>query len=687
VVNVTYIAINIALGLLSVAAFFLVGRAFTYVARIKTSDVWAKLVLYPTFGFVIFALTLFFIGLLGLYNKPVAFGLLALGYVAAAVKPRELKNELISIFTSVYRTLTTPKEFTRFILGWLVIAITAICAVRSGAPELDFSVLGYHFALPAKYIAAGKLYWVPDNRASSFPLYEGQIHLYGMLLYSTALARLLATYSWTLLIGATFLLARRAFNPSAGKFAAIILALTPFFLGYASTGLNTVWWSLFFVLSIYYLERWSESEKINYIAVSGALAGFAFGSKILHGFLLPIYVGIIIYYIILRRFGLKSAVFGVLVFAVLFFAVCSPWFIRNYAYTGEVLGFVQNDYDFVAMSRSETVPGGLFSRLAWFVRLGGFKGPDLPTWSLLYYIPGLFLKGDMIWGGSFGLGLVYLPGTLLGLALPGKRRKAIFLGATIILFCLIWIFFMKMNTPRYFAPAIPLLAVLSGRGFARAANFRNNYLRFSAAALLIFALAYSNLTTPRLRSLYKDEIGLSLGRYEPQSYILQGLYGGRDLPSVIAGLPPGSTVLSIDDRILYLIDNPTPVYVAYRFNNFFFDFSSAENPYELRKAMAERGFTHVIDWRLTRHGNVDHFFPGAWCGGDSRYAQYSFKQDFLYMYGVPVPGPYPYNRFGDDYLFELSPEPIRPLRQAYERSGPGYDYPINDAPDVFKPGE
>ena len=137
-------------------------------------------------------------------------------------------------------------------------------------------------------------------------------------------------------------------------------------------------------------------------------------------------------------------------------------------------------------------------------------------------------------------------------------------------------------------------------------------------------------------------------------------------PAAIDELPPGSKVLSLDNRTFYLIGGPTPVRVAYPWNNYYFDYSTASTPAELRERMRTRGLTHV----LSRKSKDRFVFPGSPWGGDPRYEQYSFKDDFLPVYGIPVGGDN--GRYGHDSLYLLSEKPLRPLRPASERTGEGF---------------
>jgi hypothetical protein len=674
-----FIITNFFLATLSASAFYLTGRAISTVARLRVTGVAERLAVYPAVGMSAYALAFTALGFAGLYTQATAFTALGLGLVGALVRPRALSAELSETAARFKAAATDLKNPVRPLLLWSALALTLVTAIVALLPQLWWDVLSYHLTLPLKYSIAGRLYYVPDVRASSFPQYQEQLNLFGMLLYSTRLAPLYVVLTWNVILVIVYAAARRLYGEKAGCLAAAVFLTTPFILYFLPYGVNDHWWAMLFAVSAYFILRWRDSDSWQDLVAAGALAGVAFGSKILHGFLLPVYVLALIAVAYASKKTLAKSAAAVITFGILFAALASPWFVRNVTETGRFLGFVADDYAHVSMWRGEDAPHDLVNRFLWFFSLPTFRGPDMTLWNLIK-TPFLITVGRTTWGSSNGIGLLLYPGIILSLFIKNRLKTSFLILTGLILLLLIWILLMKTTTPRYLYPAVPLAAVASGAGYAWAFGISGRWKK-TVAVVSFIALLLGTLFLSRYTFYYYvRDIPLALNPGAHYEYVLGNLYGGEDLPKALDGLPEGSTVLSVDHKTFYLIGRKAPVYVGYPWNGYFFDYSVARNPAEMLKAIKSRGFTHV----LYREGDGDFLFPGSPWGGDPRYGQYHFLYDFLEVYGVPVGGEDGDGVFGPDRLYELDDEPVRPPRPASERIGEGFDCPLTRTPEAFK---
>lgn len=671
-----YILFNIVIGLLSILAFYATGRALAIACRIKTEDAAEKLAIYPAIGMVSYSLVFTVLGFCSLYYKTTAYIALTAGLTCIFVKPKELIGETREIFDAFKNSLSFQNPLRLFVVA-AATGFTLLFFVRSLAPDIGWDVLTYHLTLPKYYAVAHGLYYVPDVRASSFPQYMSMINVYGMLLYSPALVRMFSTACWSITVALVYSAGRRLYSKRAGLFAALIFIVTPLVLGYAPRAFNDIWWALFFSLSCYFLLRWRDTRTTGDIITAGILAGFAFGSKILGLFLFPIYIIIIVISLKGRNLNTLRTVTIIAVFTVLFIAVASPWFARNYAVTGDILGFVMNDYEQVSVWRGDTVGGGIISKALWFLSLPNFSAIRFPVVKFFTF-PISITTAVTSWRGCLGIGFIIYTGIIASIFYKKNRRITLSLIGIMVAYYFIWFFMMKSLTPRYFLPVLPLASVIAGYGFSSWSAVSSRFVKRAATVTLILLLLPTIWFERAFLYQTINEIKLALkpnGHYE---YFLDTYYGGYDLPAVVAGLPPGSKVLSVDDRTYYLIGGPTPVRVAYPWNNYYFNYSDAATPKELRDLMVGRGFTHV----LSRRDRDRFLFPGSPWGGDPRYEQYSFRDDFLAVYGIPVNGDD--GIYGQDSLYLLSIEPVCPPRPASERVGEGFDYPLKWTPVAFK---
>jgi hypothetical protein len=676
-----FIITNFFLATLSALAFYLAGRAISIATRLRVSGVAERLAIYPAVGISAYALAFTALGFAGLYNQTTAFIALGLGLISAFVRPRALSAELSETTTRFKAAATDLKNPVRPLLLWSALALTIVTAIVALLPQLWWDVLSYHLTLPLKYSIAGRLYYVLDIRASSFPQYQEQLNLFGMLLYSTRLAPLYVVLTWDIILAVVYTAARRLYGEKTGYYAAVVFLTTPFILYFLPYGVNDHWWAMLFAVSAYFILRWRDSGSWQDLVAAGALAGVAFGSKILHGFLLPVYLFALIAVVYTSKKTFVKSAASIITFSILLVVLASPWFIRNMAETGHFLGFVADDYAQVSMWRGEDTQSNFINRFLWFFSLPTFRGPDMTLWNLIK-TPFLITVGRTTWGSSNGIGLLLYPGIFLSLFIKNRRKTSALISVSLVLLFLIWVLLMKTTTPRYLYPAIPLAAVAAGAGYAWALGISNRWKK-TVAVVGFVALLLSTLFLSRYTFYsYIRDIPLALNPGAHHEYVLGNLYGGEDLPKTLDGLPEGSTVLSVDHKTFYLIGRKAPVYVGYPWNSYFFDYSAARNPEEMLKTIKNRGFTHV----LYREGDGDFLFPGSPWGGDPRYEQYHFLYDFLEIYGIPVGGEDGDGIFGPDRLYKLIDEPVRPPRPASERTGEGFDYPLKSMPEAFKYG-
>jgi len=673
----TYITLNIVFGLLSLIAFYLTGRALAVACRVETEDVAEKLAVYPALGMVSYSLAFTVLGFCSLYYTTTAYIALAAGLACTLVRPKGLIEETRRIFYGFINSLSFNNAL-RLSVIIATMGFTLLFFVRSLAPDIGWDVLTYHLTLPKHYTLAYGLYYVADVRASSFPQYMSMLDVFGMLLYSPALVRTFSTACWGITVALVYSAGRRLYSEKAGSFAALIFVTVPLILGFASSAFNDLWWALFFSLSCYFLLRWRYSNARADFVFAGVLAGFTFGSKILTLFLFPVYIIVVTLAAGTRKSVWKTVV--LIVFsAALFVLVASPWFFRNVAATGDVFGFISNDYEQVSIWRGETMGSGIIRKSLWFLSLPNFRVVGSPLLKFFTF-PVSIATAITSWRGCLGTGFLIYVGTAAAILQRDKKAITLYLFGIVVIYYVIWFFLMKSLTPRYFLPILPLASIVAGYGFSSWFASRSRFARLTATCAFILLLLPSIWFEKAFFYESVKETRLAFKPDEHYEYFLDTFYGGYDLPAIIAGLPPGSKVLSIDDRTYFLIGGPTPVRVGYPWNDFYFDYSEAATPEMLRELMKERRFTHV----LSRRDRDRFLFPGSPWGGDPRYEQYSFRDDFLAVYGIPVGGDE--GIYGQVGLYQLSEEPIHPSRPPSERVGEGFNYPLEWTPEAFKTG-
>ncbi|UCE26297.1 MAG: hypothetical protein JSW52_08005 [Candidatus Coatesbacteria bacterium] len=645
-----FIFSNTVLALFSAVAFYATGRVLATVFGFRAQNVSEKFAVYIPFGMAAYALAFTVFGFAHLYHPTTAYVALIAGCAFIGYKPRGLIEELYSAFLSVVKGLTAYKEPEKAFSVAIFTLLTVFFTLAALSPEIwKWDVLTYHLTLPARYITNGGIYFIPDIRASSFPQYQEQTNLFGMLLYSDRLSRFFVLTTWVSLAAMTYAGAKRFFGGRSANFAALTFIVCPFTLGFLPVSVNDLWWASFFCLSVFFAYRWAVNGGFGNILAASFLAGIAMGSKILHVFLLVYYFAFLIYALNKRRTETLKIIGSFAAFLSVSIIIASPWFVRNYIHTGDLLGFVNNDYENVAHWRGEDYPGGLLGKLLWFISLPTFNGPEVNafTWPLLYlYV----LFGRFSWRQCYGLGLLLYPGMLLSF-FSGKdtRKRTIAFTLVILLYLLIWVFLFKATNPRYLLPIVPIMAILSGYGYSKFITSNRSLLKGVGIFVFVVSLA---LTAVGTKGVIEDRIEWVLVGVNPgyhKQYLLDVMFGGEDLPGAIDELPTESKIFSTDSFVYYLPDN---VFVADSRNTFFFDYNEASNPVGLYTLIRAEGYTHV----LSDPEKSDFYFPGNRFGGDPRRYQYHFTRDFLAEYAAPTGGADGDGKFGNRRLYRLKEE-------------------------------
>lgn len=645
-----FISFNIVIGLLSVLAFYATGRVIATVFGFRAQNVSERFAVYIPFGMAAYALAFTAFGFAYLYHPITAYVALTAGCAFIGYKPRGLIKEVRTAFVSVVKGATAYKEPEKALSTAVFILLAVFFALAALSPEIwKWDVLTYHLTLPARYITNGGIYFVPDIRASSFPQYQEQTNLFGMLLYSDRLSRFFVLTIWVSLTAMTYAGAKRFFGGRSANFAALTFIVCPFILGFLPVSVNDLWWTSFFCLSVFFAYSWAVNGGFGNILAASFLAGIAMGSKILQVFLFVYYFAFLIYALKNRRTGNLKIIGSFAVFLLVSTIIASPWFLNNYILTGDLLGFVNNDYENVAYWRGENYPGGLLGKLLWFVSLPTFNGPEVNalTWPLLLlYI----LFGRFSWRQCYGLGLLLYPGMLLSF-FSGKdtRNRTIAFSLIILLYFFIWVFLFKATNPRYLLPVVPIMAILSGYGYYKFIASNLSMLKGIGVFVFVASLALTAIGTKEVigNRIEWAFVGVNPGYHN--QYLLDVMYGGEDLPTAIERLPAGSKVFSTDSFVYYLPDN---VFVADSRNTFFFDYNRASNPRGLYALIRAERYTHI----LSDPEKSDFYFPGNRFGGDPRRDQYHFARDFLTDYAEPTGGTDGDGKFGNRWLYRLKEE-------------------------------
>lgn len=362
------------------------------------------------------------------------------------------------------------------LLGYVGIA-AAITFVLTLAPPngADYDSLVYHLAAPAQYLRHGRIIELPTDHHSYFPFTLETWFLLGLAAKGPVLAKL---FHWLMLpVGALALLSMgsRTGYRSAGFWAAALYASMPLILAEAMTAYIDLGFTAFSLLAALALLRALEEEdELHWLMVSGAFCGFSLGSKYF-GALIFGFLGLWLLGTQIQRRRVRLA--HLLTFAVPAILLGSPWYVRNWLWTGNPVypfayGLFGGTHWTKAMAEAyyadqkqfgfgHTLLDNLWA--AWRLAMAPFN-LNAPFWPLRSDIQAASgTKGGFDVSGmalSSFIGPAWLAAGMPAFFLRSKPRPVLL---ALVFFGLLWIFWLiSSQQVRYLMPGLALLCIAGG---------------------------------------------------------------------------------------------------------------------------------------------------------------------------------------------------------------------------------
>jgi hypothetical protein len=290
-----------------------------------------------------------------------------------------------------------------------------------------------NYAMPAKNIfLAGGMdgFYVPQFKGmhEAYPLLVPLSYVYNYFAFGEInehAAKVIPGLFSIGVIGSTYLLGKHLYNKKIGLFAALLLAFTPLFLRYATSGYTDIPAGFFYMNSILYYWLTYRYRSVKYAILTGLMVGFSIWTK---NSSLLIFISILLFFIIQTRFDRLRNGEGYIhlhhlaVILGISLAIGGPWYLRNYLLYGYL------------------VP------VKWVYK----------TFWMHYGVP-LFKYFGVI---GYHVSIVYVFGLSYGFSrLFRKDTKILFLLSFVLPYLMVWVLKFSYD-PRFLLTILPLFAVL-----------------------------------------------------------------------------------------------------------------------------------------------------------------------------------------------------------------------------------
>jgi 4-amino-4-deoxy-L-arabinose transferase-like glycosyltransferase len=459
------------------------------------------------------------LGLVGGWRRPLIYGL---GLLAVGLLARDglaLGRQL-----GGWRPRLAVGRWGRWYLV-LTLALTVLLALT---PPISWDGLFYHLTGPALYIAQEQIAPLDINIPHlAFPSLMEMLFGLAMLLRGDGAAKLLHLAYGLLLAALVYRLSRRWQGREAAGWSLLLLAAMPMVAVLAAWAYNDLALAFYQLATLYALLAWQESRRWGWLMVGGILSGLALGLKYT-AFPLPL-VGLV-YLFWLSRTG-ETRFFGknLVSYAALTGLVALPWYLRNWAFTGNPV------YPFIFEGRNWDE-----FRSAWYAHAGTGIGWQPLSILVLPVTMTLGLRDVNYYDGRMGPLFLALAPALMWLAWRAWRRKersprcqaralGCLLGCFAAAHALVWtlgvIQSRALFQSRLFLPGFVALVPLLSETLVRLSAW--DRLKFSLSAfvrLLVGVTLALNLISQALNLLRLNPFGYLVG-YESRPAYLERVLG------------------------------------------------------------------------------------------------------------------------------------------------------------------
>jgi len=553
-----------------------------------------NLILGSGLGLGLLGLLTFGLGLIGLFYSWFFIGLTLFLTLLLQKELRTLIKTLLA-----WRPAPPPRLATAY-----MVALGGLTLILALLPPTDWDGLLYHLTAPKLFIEQHRIVSGIDSHPFYYPFLIEMIFSYSILLRGGDIVAKLLHFSYGILLTAlVYLTTTHHLKRPAGWSAILIFLSMPLISTLATWAYNDLALA-FYQLAILYTFIKSETspQRQGWLILTGCMAGFALGIKYT-SFISPLLIGVILLYRLSRAISYAS-LRSLAHFCLPAVAIGSPWYIKNYFFTGNPV------YPFIF--------GGLFwdeFRNIWYQQAGTGIGADIITLLNLPFLVTLGIRDVNYYDGRIGpLILLFLP-LLLLYALLGYRRQEQPSGmAILILFAFAHTVFWTLGImgtkhlwqARLLLPALATLAPVIGWIWQDLAHL--NQPRFSLQRflnLLIGFVLVMNLTQLALQVIALRPLPYLTGLESRQEYLSRQLGAHYLAMEKLNQIVPAEAVVLFlwEPRTYYCQVTCLPDTILDRLAH---DYYKHPNAKAIAQAWRAEGITHVLLFR----GGLDFIQAG-----------------------------------------------------------------------------
>lgn len=554
--------LSLALGFAVLYGCFSAGR---YLLSLINPDLRApeEAVFAAAAGLGFLAYLILVIGLLGFLTPTVLWGVLGILAFTAAVR---LSSDL-EILKAVLRPLSGPWT----IWGVLVWAGGAVCifTIFTGvlAPEIANDSLCYHLHIPKIYLQNHRIFSIPYDVTSEFPLLMEMLYTLGLGTGGMVLAKFFHFAMGLMLAAAAGIsVYRLTENKKAASWTAVLLLTTPVIVNQITTTYVDAALACYSFLALNALFLYSDQPRRynNLLVLCGVFIGFALSVK----YLALITAAYIVLFMI-SRFKHQPSIWiqNLFLFGIFSIAAGAYWYVHSYMVTGNPVypyfakvfgsGDASIHYNDIGVSKN------ILNFLTVF-------------WTAT-------MRPQIFEGYGVQIGPAYLAFVPAGIFLAWKKARRYTM--YFLFFLAAW--FLLGQSLRFLVPLLPVLAVLCGLGLA--AIIGRGWLgRLYQLLFVVVIVFHTALAVYHHRREFKTAAGLE----SASDYLIKMERSYAPAVWVNEHLPKDAKILNADETRMFYFNRTLIRESVYAEKEPYWKNSGTSEAVILN--LKKQGFTHIL---------------------------------------------------------------------------------------------
>ncbi|MDI6781014.1 MAG: glycosyltransferase family 39 protein [bacterium] len=398
-------------------------------------------------GFGCLSLITLFIGMIGgLY--PWVFWTL-LGGIISLYWRDKLKAVIVRDKSQESR-ISLPPLFISLLLAGILFPLLILVLV----PTMTYDAMVYHLAVPARYIQAHCIHYIPYICFSNYSMNMEMLFTIGLLLGNDTLAKFIHLMFGLLSGAAIFSMSKRHFGQETAWLSLLIFFSIPLACFIMVQPFNDLGLVFYEIMAVYAFVNWTikeQKEQKSWLFMSALMCGLAIGVKYTGGICAVILIIGVVWEGIRSCQGFRPMIINLSLLVIIPFILNLPWFIRSLVYTG-------NPVYPMLYPLFNSINWNDFNHMRYIHEMTAGYGPQV-VWYLKPFVCIYQLSLDLKGKGAAvcPIFLLLLPGSIL---VRKTHRVFKLLSAYCLLFFFIWLYTSPVD--RFLLPCMGILSIITG---------------------------------------------------------------------------------------------------------------------------------------------------------------------------------------------------------------------------------